>query len=157
MRISKFSDFQCPSCKTFADLVPKLIKRYGDKISIQYLFYPLDQNCNSNIKRAFHPLACQAAYLAHCSGENFTPSTTKSFEQQQGLTQKWIDQRALELGVTECLKSPDTIKFVKDHIALGDSLEVKSTPTLIINGKKINGNLPLQQFYLLFDELLKRQ
>ena len=157
LRISKFSDFQCLSCKNFADIVPKLTKRYGNKISIQYLFYPLDQNCNANIKKPFHPLACQAAFLAHCSGEQFISIHDEIFERQYKLTQKWIDEKAKELGITECLKSSDTLKTIQNHITIGDSLEVKSTPTLIINGKKITGNLKLQQFYLLFDEILKRK
>ena len=157
LRISKFSDFQCPSCKTFADIIPKLTQKYRGKINIQYLFYPLDQNCNDKIKRPFHPVACQAAFLAHCSGEKFVSVHDEIFEKQRGLTQSWIDKKAQELGVVECQKSPETLAFVKSQIALGNKLGVESTPTLVINGKKIPGSLSLQQFYLLFDQILKRK
>lgn len=156
LRISKFSDFQCPSCTNFAEIIPKLIKRYRGKISIQYLFYPLDHNCNDQIKRPFHPLACQAAYLAHCAGEKFLEVHDEIFDAQSNLTQNWIDHKARELGVESCQKDPKTVDFIKGHIQLGNQLEVTSTPTLIVNGKKIPGSLQLQQFYLLFDQILRQ-
>ena len=156
LRISKFSDFQCLACRDFAEIIPQLIKRYQGKINIQYFFYPLDQGCNDEIKRAFHPLACQAAFLAHCSGEKFVSVHDEIFEHQDGLTQAWIDQRAQELGIQNCQNSPDTLNFVKGHVELGNQLEVTSTPTLIINGKKIPGTLQLNQFYLLFDQILEQ-
>ena len=157
LRISKFSDFQCPACREFAEIIPQLIKRYQGKINIQYLFYPLDQNCNDGIKRAFHPLACQAAFLAHCSEDKFVTVHDEIFAHQDGLTQTWIDKRARELGIQDCQNSPDTLNFVKGHIALGNQLEVTSTPTLIVNGKRIPGSLQLNQFYLLFDQILEQQ
>ena len=157
LRISKFSDFQCPACLSFAELIPKLIKRYREKINIQYLFFPLDHNCNDQIKNPLHPLACQAAYLAHCSGEKFLTVHDEIFAKQNRLTQTWITQRANELGVQSCLGRPETLQLVKDHIQLGKDLEVSSTPTLIVNGKKIPGSLQLQQFYLLFDQILQQQ
>ena len=155
LRISKFSDFQCPSCSSFAEKMPALIKRYKGKINIQYLFYPLDHHCNDKIKNPFHPLSCQAAFLAHCSGEKFSTIHDEIFATQKDLTQTWIDQKAKEGGLENCQKSLETLKFVKGHIQLGNELGVTSTPTLIVNGKKIPGSLPLQQLYLLFDQILK--
>ncbi|MCY4644396.1 MAG: DsbA family protein, partial [Bacteriovoracales bacterium] len=157
LRLSEFSDFQCPSCLNFAEKIPHLIKRYGDKINIQYLFYPLDHHCNDKIDRPFHPLACQASFLAHCSGDKFETVHDEIFDAQKGLTQTWIDKKAQELGVQECLDSKETHDLVKSHLDLGNKLGVSATPTLIVNGKKIPGSLPLRQLYLLFDEILKRQ
>ncbi len=157
LRISKFSDFQCPACKDFADNIPKLIERYKGKINIQYLFYPLDSNCNTGMKRQLHPLACEAAYLAHCSKEKFATVHDEIFHHQAGLTQTWIDKKANELGVLECKNSADTKSFVQEQVETGNKVGVQSTPTLVINGKRIAGSLPLSQFYLLLDELLKMQ
>jgi protein-disulfide isomerase len=33
---------------------------------------------------------------------------------------------------------------------------LRSTPTIIINGKKIEGSIPTPQFFAIFDELLKK-
>lgn len=155
LRISKFSDFQCPACKSFADIIPALVKRYGEKLNIQYFFYPLDSNCNKNLERQLHPLACQAAYLAHCSGEKFHDIHDQIFENQRNLSQTWIDDKAKELGILECKNSKETNDFVVSHIIRGDEYKVQSTPTLVINGRKISGSLPLNQLYLLLDEVLK--
>ncbi len=156
IRITKFSDFQCPACKSVADILPDLIERYKGKINIQYMFYPLDQNCNASMKRQLHPLACEAAYIAHCSGEKFHDVHDEIFLNQRNLTSKWLEDKAKELGVEECAKSQAAKDIVKAHIAKGDELKVSSTPTLIINGKKIAGGLPLNQFIMLFDALLKQ-
>ena len=155
LRISTFSDFQCPSCLTFAENIKPLIKRYRGKINIQYLFYPLDHNCNDAIKRPLHPLACQTALLAHCAGEQFVTIHDEIFATQDTLTQTWIDQRADELGIRECKDNQQALDFVKAHIQQGNDLEVTSTPTLVVNGKMIPGGIPLEQLSLLFDQILK--
>lgn len=156
IRITKFSDFQCPACESVASTFPKLIERYKGKINIQYMFYPLDQNCNESMKRAMHPLACQAAYLSHCSKEKFHTVHDEIFANQRNLTQTWIDNKAKELGVLDCKNSETTKNFVKSQIQEGNSkYEVKSTPTLIINGKMISGGIPLNQMMMLLDYVLK--
>lgn len=156
IRITKFSDFQCPACKSVADIFPDLIERYGDKINIQYMFYPLDQNCNPDMKRQLHPLACQAAYLAHCSGDQFHKVHDEIFLNQRKLTQKWLEDKATSLNALECMKSEATKNIVVDHINKGNELKVRSTPTLIINGKMIAGGRPLNQLIMLFDALLSQ-
>ena len=79
------------------------------------------------------------------------------FARQSDLTHAWIDQMAVDLGIEDCQNSPETLNFVKGHIELGNKLQVNSTPTLILNGKKIPGTLSLQQFSLLFDQILQQQ
>lgn len=61
-----FSDFECPTCKAFSEMIPQIINRYQGKIDIQYFFYPLDNSCNPNVKRKIHPNACKASYVASC-------------------------------------------------------------------------------------------
>src|SRR5690606_33581738 len=71
VRISVFSDFQCPFCKLVSEQIPDLARGYEDKVNIQYLFYPLDNACNPELKREMHRFACKAAYLAACDKEKF--------------------------------------------------------------------------------------
>jgi hypothetical protein len=54
-----------------AEQMPELVRRYGNKINIQYFFYPLDHKCNSNIKNKFHENACDAAMVAACDDKKF--------------------------------------------------------------------------------------
>lgn len=155
LRLSFFSDFQCPACKMLADTVPKIIERYKGKINIQYFFYPLDQNCNHNLTRQLHPLACEAAYLAVCIPRKFPEVHDSIFENQEELSQEWIQDYAKKNQALECLKDPKTKEAVVKSISVGDEFKVKSTPTIILNGVKISLP-PLNQLFLIFDEILRR-
>ena len=66
IKIVIFSDFECPACKAFSELVPQIAARYAGKVDIQYFFYPLDMSCNPSIERPMHQYACKAAYAASC-------------------------------------------------------------------------------------------
>ena len=66
LQLTFFSDFECPFCAKLNEQAEKMKTRYEGKINIQYFFYPLDNNCNPEMKRAMHLFACKAAYLAAC-------------------------------------------------------------------------------------------
>ena len=55
---------------------------------MQYLFYPLDNNCNPKVTRPLHPLACEAAYLASCLPEKFKQVEADIFDNQEHLSKK---------------------------------------------------------------------
>lgn len=156
VRITVFSDFQCPACAALSKLTHQIALRYPKNVNIQYMFYPLDHNCNSEIKRNFHIYACQAAYLSYCAGDRFGPVHDDIFENQQKISQEWLDNYAKNIGVTECFKNEETKNKVIEIIELSRKFKVASTPTMLINGIKIEGVFPPQQMYILIDELIKR-
>lgn len=157
LQITMFSDFQCPACKMLSDMAHEMEKRYRGKINIQYMFYPLDHNCNDAIERPIMPLSCQAAYLTTCMGpEKFVKVHDDIFANQQGLTMEWIRNYAKRNGVEECLADPATKASVVDIINLSKPFNITSTPTMLINGAKIVGVVPANQLFIIFDELLKR-
>ena len=137
-------------------MVPKIAKRYAGKINVQYFFFPLDKACNSKMTQDVHPYACQAAYVAACSGDNFEAVHDDIFENQHKLSFEWLKNKAKKLGVEECVNSKETTDRVVSYINQGNSFSVRSTPTLLINGKRIDGLLPLKQIYVLLDHLLKK-
>lgn len=157
IQLSVFSDFQCPACNALNLVLPKIEEKYHGKINIQYFFYPLDHNCNDGMQGPLHQLACQAAYLASCSGEEkFKSVHDEIFENQQNLSQTWIDERAKELGVTECMAKPETKQLVVDMINQANTFNVQSTPTQLINGVKIEGVRPLSDYTAIMDHLLEK-
>ena len=123
---------------------------------MQYLFYPLDNNCNPKINRPFHALACEAAYLASCLPQKFKQVEADIFDNQEHLSKKWIASYAKKENVYDCYTSPSTKEKVIEIIRAADPYQIKSTPTLIVNGKKINRMIPLKYLYIILDELLKR-
>ena len=156
IQLMVFSDFQCPACKVLSDMMEPIIKRYKGRINISYFFYPLDNSCNDKMTRALHSTACTAAYLANCSGEKFLEVHDKIFEDQQSLSFEYLNKYAERLNLAECFKSDETKQQVKTLVDQGNLIGIKSTPTVLLNGVKIEGALPLGQFYLLMDELVKR-
>jgi len=152
-----FSDFQCPACKALSEMVHPILKRYKGKINILYYFYPLDSSCNPSMSRALHPMACKAAYLSYCLPKNFFRVHDDIFANQEKLGgSSWLDNYAKKENVTKCMTNPKTKEKVVEIIRQGNEYNIKSTPTMLLNGVKIEGALPIGQFYILLDELIRR-
>jgi protein-disulfide isomerase len=156
IRLSIFSDFQCPACKMFSDLIPAILKRYRSFVNIQYFYYPLDKACNHNIKDDFHGYACQAAYVAECSKNQFLEVHDHIFKEQDKLSEAWIQNYIRQHKLESCVKDMRTRKAVEATILEGDKFSVSSTPTIIFNGVKI-GLVPVHHLFLIFDELIARE
>ena len=158
LRVSLFSDFQCPVCKVFSEeILPKLLKFYEGKINFQYFFYPMDSNCNHNISQPMHPMACEASYLASCSSDNFKLIHDLIYEKQNTLSNSVLQKLANDQNISTCFHSLEAKNTVEDMILAGDKLGVQATPTLIINGRKLEGLLPLKYMILFFDDALKER
>ena len=155
IQISMFSDFQCPACKMLSEVMHSLLKSYKGQVNAQYFFYPLDHNCNPNMTSPLHPYACQAAYLASCLKDDFASVHDEIFANQGQLSTEWINSFAKRENVLDCMNDKATKEHVVSLIKQADPFNVKSTPTIIINGKKIEGVLPLNQFKIILDEILK--
>lgn len=156
IRISIFSDFQCPFCARLSDTLKQFKEKYQGTMSIQYFFYPLDINCNPEMKNAMHAQACKASYLAACSGDKFNEVHDKIFADQSEISDEYLDDYAKKLGVTECMNDPARKKEVQEMIAIGKKYGVESTPTIIINDVKLNGILPMPLYEALFDGILEK-
>ena len=152
--IVKFSDFECPACKALSGHLGKIAERYKGKVDIQYFFYPLDPACNPNMNAPLHRNACSASYLAYCLPEKFKEIEQLIFENQEGLSLKWIRETAEKEGVLPCFTAPETKEAVTQIIKAATPFNVKSTPTILLNGKKIEGVLPLGQLMILLDGIL---
>lgn len=154
IRITVFSDFQCPFCKTVSEQLPELVRRYKDKVSIQYVFYPLDAKCNSNVKGRFHEHACDAAQLAACDEKKFLEVHDEIFANQDKLPSGALNDIAKKHNLTGCFENADIKNKVISAINSGTKFNIKSTPTIIVNGKKIEGTIPNTQFFAIFEDIL---
>jgi protein-disulfide isomerase len=156
IRMTIFSDFQCPFCKVVSEQLPDLVRRYGDKLSIQYMFYPLDNKCNPNVKHAMHEYACSAAMLAACDPKKFLDVHDEIFAHQDQLAEGALKDIAARHNLTNC-ETDEMKNIVISTINQGTKFNLKSTPTIIVNGKKIEGSIPSNQFFAIFDDILSGQ
>ncbi len=154
IRLDIFSDFQCPFCKLFAEKMRPIIREYRNDVEIYYYYYPLDQECNRNITRPFHNVACRAAYLSYCAGDRFEEMHDYIYENQESLSVKWINEVAEKKGLLACMQEPKVQELVKQHILEGERLVVEGTPSFFLNGKKLSPGMTTMQIKALIESLL---
>jgi protein-disulfide isomerase/uncharacterized membrane protein len=155
IRISVFSDFQCPFCQRVADQMPEIIKGMEDKVNIQYFFYPLDSACNPKMKRSFHAYACRASYLAACDAKQFAKIHDFLFANQEKLGVENLNKWEKDFGLSGCFDNPELKDEIVRSMNIGTQYNLKSTPTIIINGKKIEGSIPTVHFQAIIKSLIK--
>ena len=169
--IVNFDDLQCPFCaRMHASLMQDVLKTYGDKIRIVYKDFPLVD---------IHPWASRAAVDANClAAQNpdaywdfadYVHANQKDISAQGGekhdlaqisgvldkLTELQGQKHNLDMSKLQaCVKSqPDAA--VKASMQEGDKLGLSATPTLFINGQKLEGAVPPQQLRAVLDRALR--
>ncbi len=156
IRVSVFSDFECPFCGVLAEQVEKFKEKYKGKMNIQYFFYPLDNKCNKNIKRKFHDYACDAAMVAGCDESKFLAVHDAIFKDQKNLSTSMLNEIQKENGLSGCIENSKAKDFITKAIEAAEIIKLQSTPTLLINGRKIEGSLPEDQFDSIFNAILSK-
>ena len=149
VQIQVFSDFQCPFCKQFAQGVEKqLIDTYGSggQVRIDYMHYLIiDRNVGGSESR-------RAAIASECAGQQgqFWNMHEILFANQRGegvgsFTNQRLVAMAETLGMdmtafNSCFNSSATSGLVSADEALATSLGVRGTPTIFINGARVEDN-----------------
>jgi protein-disulfide isomerase len=148
-----FSDFQCPFCKRVEPTITQLEKEYPGKVRVVWKNFPLP----------FHPNAKPAANAALAAAEQgkFWEMHDKLFENQQSLDRASYEKYAQELGLNMArFKSAlDSNKFdakIASEAKEGAALEVNGTPASFINGHKIDGASPYEEFKKVVDAELAK-
>lgn len=135
VQLIEFGDFECPFCATMHQTLKKLRGRYPNEISLTYIHLPLPM----------HRFAVPAARAAECAGEQGRSEQMydQLFEEQQSFGLKPWSDYAVGAGVPDlatfdaCIKQTNSIARVEAGQKASAQLEVHSTPTLIVNGWKL--------------------
>jgi len=157
LQIVKFSDYQCPACKFYGQLLDQAKEEYGSRIEVTYKHYPLRMH-------QYAELAARAAEAAKAQGK-FIEMHDMLFTGQE----QWSrgNAEAIFIGYAQSLKL-DMTQFKEDlnsarlnRVVLadkreGNSLGVNSTPTFFMDGKKVD-RIPQSYagFKALIDSKLK--
>lgn len=151
----EYSDFQCPACKNFHNLL-KQFEASGSseldivkKITLIYRHYPLTQ---------IHNNALFAAYAAEAAKKQgkFNEMSDKLFETQEiwsalGDAKEYFAQLAKSLNLnmnqySKDLSSKEISDKVQADISMGDTVGINSTPTFFLNGKKLDSINSIDEF-----------
>jgi protein-disulfide isomerase len=161
IKIVEFSDFQCPACKAAFKSLKPVIRKYKDKIKFTYKHFPLDMSCNDLLKNRLHPAACDASTASLCvkkqlGDEGFFKYHDELFHNQTKISKKYIIDLAHQSvpnkdSWDECFNSSETLAEIRDDIRLATELGVQATPTLFVNGRRVEGALTRKQLEALID------
>jgi protein-disulfide isomerase len=151
--IVEFSDFQCPFCSRIVPTLEQVKAKYGDKVRIVFRQFPL----------GMHPQAQKAAEASLCANEQgkFWEFHDFMFQNQQQLAVESLKAKAKELGLNadsfnSCLDSGKFASKITEDQEAGSAAGVSGTPALFINGRFINGAVPLEQITEVIDDELRR-
>ena len=133
-----FSDLQCPHCK---DAHPTLEKLVSENKNVRLVF--------QNFPLPMHDWAAKAAAYADCVGRTssdaFWKFVSSVFATQSDITAANADEKLTALAdsagvkgadVAACAAKPETTSRVEKSVALGKALNVNSTPTVFVNGRR---------------------
>ena len=156
--IVEWSDFQCPFCGRVIDTVRQIERSYGKDVRLAFKQNPLP----------FHPhapYAAKASIAAQKQGK-FWEMHDKLFEanlshQQDALAQDKVDSMARDLGLDmerfrADVSAPETQQRIQSEQSEAARLGAAGTPAFFINGVKLVGAQPLEQFKAVIDAQLRR-
>ena len=149
--IVEFTDFQCPYCKATEATLKQLRDKYGDKIRLVHMDFPLP----------FHSHALDAAKAARCANDQgkFWQFHDSLFANQSKLAPADLKATAKTLGMnsTQFDACFDKAKFdsqIKADQATGEKVGVDGTPAFFIDGRPLTGAQPPPKFEELIDDEL---
>ncbi len=157
--IVEFSDFQCPFCSRGYQIVEEqVMKEYEGKVRLFFKHLPL---------KSIHPWAEGAAIGTECaadqSGEAFWKMYNAVFKSQRELNQDNLKTKLLEFAkgagldeekFTQCYDTKATQPRIEKDLAEAAAIGANSTPTFFINGRRLEGAQPLENFKAIIDEEL---
>ncbi|HEY1205309.1 MAG: DsbA family protein [Bryobacteraceae bacterium] len=144
-----FSDFECPVCKLEAQMLRQnLASAYPKEVRLYFKDFPLMQ---------MHPWAKTAAIAGRCifrqNPAAFWEYHDWVYEHQADITPENFKGKLLEFAkskdkdidtmqLTSCVDTRATEAEVDRSVAEGKELHVTGTPTMFINGRRIDGQIP---------------
>ncbi len=153
--IVEFSDFQCPFCARSNPIVQDVLKKYPDKVNYVYKQFPL----------AFHAAARPAALASLAAQEQgkFWEMHDVLFSNQATLDPSKLDEYAKQAGLDVArfkkdieAKKAEFEKRIEAELALGQSVDVRGTPSLYVGGKKVRVRT-VEGMSAMIDEQLKQK
>ncbi len=155
-----FADFQCPICRTAAQIIADALQRHPGRMRVTYRHFPQDSACNAHYPTRAHPAACAAARAAEAAltaggADAYHRMRSLLYERQRDLElnryQAWASELGLDAAAfADALDSNEVKNKVKEHAELGGKLGVTAVPVLYLNGKR----LKLWQSPAIWDALL---
>jgi protein-disulfide isomerase len=140
--VVEFSDFECPHCREFSQVLRELEPQYPQ---VRFVFkdFPLTQ---------IHPWAETAAIAARCAfiqqPKVFWTFQAQIFDNQDVISAENVWDKVVAFAAQDnldadafktCMSSPEAKAAVDANHRDGEALSVNSTPTIFVNGRPLAG------------------
>lgn len=146
--IVDFFDLECAHCRKNHQLAKKLRENRPDQVVLVHRHFPLDASCNDIVPASLHPNACRAAEAMECAGlmGKGDEMLEIMFANQSQLFAENLPRLAAKIGLDRaeferCLAEGRTRATVLADARAGAKLEITSTPTIFVNGRRLKGGL----------------
>jgi uncharacterized membrane protein/protein-disulfide isomerase len=157
--VVKFNDFQCPPCRLTYNEYRGILEKYDASGELKFVLkhFPLDPECNPASAGHFASCEAAAAYVIAKTNGNSGKLESWLFANQPNLTPELVKEGAAQIGGIKDFDAQyaTALNTVREDVKLGEKLEVKSTPTFFINGRRVGG-LTGQAFQAAIELELKR-
>lgn len=151
--IIEFGDFQCPYCKRAEASLRAVLERYPREVRIVFRNLPLTQ---------IHPYAEGAAEAAICADRQgkFWEMHDAMYADQNALTAGALKDMAQRLGLdldkfSACVGGRAPAASLDSDLEAAKDLGLAGTPYFFINGRPVDGNVPLEEFQRIIAEELR--
>jgi protein-disulfide isomerase len=164
--IVNYDDYQCPFCsRMHTTLTQEILPQYGDKVKLVYKDYPLPM----------HPWAKHAANDANCLAKenpqgfweftDYVHANQRDISGDKDLNKSFaeLDRVTMDLGqkhggdtarLQACIKmQPDDT--LKASMREAESMGVQATPTMFINGERLEGAVDPEDVKAVINAQLK--
>ena len=156
IRIIAFTDFLCTACFRFYEVEKLLFGRFPGRIRVDYYSFPLDIVCNPHSPRTVYSNSCVAAgtFIAAAKRGIFRQFLEYHYEHfRKNMSrlhagdvllpaQQYFKERSSSGEYDRFLKevmSEQTKVSINDDVELGKTMNIRSVPTLFINGRRLEG------------------
>ena len=148
----EYSDFECPVCRNLHDVLRGMLPNYAGKLRLVFKDFPLEQ---------LHPWARTAAIAGRCAYQQDPNAFWKMYDfiydNQEIISagnawtkmMEYAGQSGLDADAFKaCMSGPEAGAAVNASRANGQLLDVNSTPTVFVNGRRLVGADPhlLEQY-----------
>ena len=151
--IVEFSDFQCPYCRSAEPALKQIRAKYGDKVKLIYMDFPL----------GMHAHAMDAAVAGRCAADQnkFWELHDAMFSDQSKLDAAGLKASAAKVGLDSkkfnaCFDTKPGAPGIKADQAQGEQLGGTGTPTFFVNGRELVGMESAKGFSDVIDDELLR-
>ncbi len=159
VRIEVFEDFLCPSCYRFStDVIPKLKEKYGDRLDLQVIGYPLVHE-ESRLPARAYVIAQEMGLGEQMQKELFHAHFDEQLDtaSNNGLA-KVADSIGLdpELLLSR-LEKNDGSAEVDRNLALGESYHIDAVPGVVLDGWILVKEISQQNLETIINGLLEKK